>query len=58
MDSFDTNKVWPQNIVLKGAQNHLYRIGLNLEPNGKEKELIFTILYLFSALILQYLSKQ
>jgi hypothetical protein len=37
MDFFDANKVLPQNIVLKGAQNHLYRIGLNLKPNGKEK---------------------
>jgi hypothetical protein len=37
MDSFDTNKVLPQNIVLKGAENHLYRIGLNLISNGPEK---------------------
>jgi hypothetical protein len=37
MDSFDANKVLPQNIVIKGAENHLYRIGLNLISNGRQK---------------------
>jgi hypothetical protein len=37
MDSFDANKVLPQNFVIKGAENHLYKIGLNLKPNAKEK---------------------
>jgi hypothetical protein len=37
MDSFDANKVLPQNIVIKGAENHLYRIGLNLVSNGRQK---------------------
>jgi hypothetical protein len=41
MDSFDSNKLLPKNIVLKGAQNHLYRIGLNLISNGREKRDIF-----------------
>ncbi len=36
MDSFDANKVLPQNIVIKGAENHLYRIGLNLISNGRQ----------------------
>jgi hypothetical protein len=27
----------PQNIVLNGAESHLYRIDLNLIPNGPEK---------------------
>jgi hypothetical protein len=37
MDSFDAKKVLPQNFVIKGAENHLYKIGLNLKPNAKEK---------------------
>jgi hypothetical protein len=41
MDSFDANKVLLQNIVLNGAENHLYRIGLNLISNGPEKRSIF-----------------
>jgi hypothetical protein len=41
MDSFDANKVLPQNIVLNGAQNLLYRIGLNFISNGPEKRSIF-----------------
>jgi hypothetical protein len=41
MDSFDVNKVLPQNIVLKGAENHLFRIGLNLISDGNIKRRIF-----------------
>jgi hypothetical protein len=41
MDSFDASKFLPQNIVLNGAQNLLYRIGLNLISNGPEKRRIF-----------------
>ncbi len=31
----------PQNLVLKGAENHSYRIGLNLIPNSLEKRSYF-----------------
>jgi hypothetical protein len=41
MDSFDVNKVLPQNIVLKGAENHLFRIGLNLISDVNIKRRIF-----------------
>jgi hypothetical protein len=35
------DKVLPKNIVLKGAENHLYKIGLNLITNGCEKRSSF-----------------
>jgi hypothetical protein len=41
MDSFDANKILPQNIALKGAQNYLYKIGVNLMSNGREKRSVF-----------------
>jgi hypothetical protein len=41
MDSFDANKVLLQNIILKGAENHLYRIGLNLKYDRNKKRRIF-----------------
>jgi hypothetical protein len=56
MNSFDANKLLPQNIVLKGAENHLYRIGLNLISNGPEKRSIFyNPLLLFSANVIALL---
>jgi len=33
MESFNPNKVLPQNMILKSAQIHLYRIGLCLTNN-------------------------
>jgi len=41
MDSFNANKVLPKKIVLKGAENHLYKIGLNLITNGRKKRSSF-----------------
>jgi len=49
MDSFDANKVLLQNFVIKGAENHLYKIGLNLIYNGREKRnFLYNPLLIFS----------
>ncbi len=40
MDSFDANKLLPQNIVLN-YENNLYNIGLNLISSGTKKRSIF-----------------
>jgi hypothetical protein len=38
MDSFDTNKILPQNILIDKADYHLYRISLNLISNRPDKK--------------------
>jgi hypothetical protein len=49
MNSINADKVSPQNIVLKGAENHLYRIGLNLTTNGpKKRSKLYNPLLVFS----------
>jgi hypothetical protein len=56
MDSFDANKVLSQDIVIKGAENHLYRIDLNLISNRSEKRNhIYNPLLIFSVKIVIFI---